>query len=292
MDRQDEAANKSRSTGLEIHEDAKDETPPGITRQEVEAGDQRSAELAEDELVAPREPAGAQTVNCSSHPVVNQSTLSARRVGVALHFTVSPFGSLPGVERLFNTPSFAASSNYGFDPVSLECRRWVPEDRKAWAQGAFNSAYVSIEIATFDLTRAQWLATPMFKTGRLAALVREISLRVGSPLRLVNPEGCIALAGITDHSRLECGNTHWDVGPGFPWDVFMKQVREGVRTPALTTLERKLVAGARHPKGSGHTRRYWRRRLSSQIFWLEHSPKQPRQAARLKILRRVYRATA
>lgn len=288
----EKALEDEKAAGVDIHEDAKDETPPGVTRDDVEAGEQRTAELAEDELVAPREPAGAQTVNCANRFVVNQSSLSARRVGVAMHFTVSPFGSINAIHGLFNTPAFGASSNYGFELISLECQRWVPEDRKAWAQGAFNSAYVSIEIVTNDLTRSQWLSTPAFKTGRLAALVREISLRVGSPMKLVDPVGCVALPGITDHDRLECGNSHWDVGKGFPWDVFISQVRQGVKTPALSSLERKLVAAARKPKGTGHSSAYWRRRLSAQIAWLERSQKVERRARRLAILRRVRRGTA
>jgi hypothetical protein len=273
--------------GVGIHEDAKDETPPGITKEELEFGRERTATLAEDQLVEPRKLGGAETVSCPNRPVVNQSSLSQRRVGVALHFTVSPFGSINVIHRLFNTPSFGASSNYGFELISLECQRWVPENRKAWAQGAANSAYVSIEIISNNLTREQWLSTPAFKTGRLAALVREISLRNGTPLKLVDPVGCVWSPGITDHDRLECGNTHWDVGPGFPWDVFMKQVREGVKQFILTAKERKIVKGVRKPSGTGHSKRYWCRRLSSQTFWLNKATKVEDRTARLRILKRI-----
>jgi hypothetical protein len=278
-------------SGIGLHEDLKDETPPGVTEAELDYGRERSAQLAEDQLVEPREVGGAEQVNCINRFVVNQSALSQRRVGVALHFTVSPFGSINVIHRLFNTPSFGASSNYGFEPITMECQRWVPDDRKAWCQGAFNSAYNCIEIITNNLTRAQWLATPMFKTGRLAALVRQLSVKQGTPLKLVDPVGCVAVPGITDHDRFECGNTHWDVGPGFPWDVFMRQVREGVTQFVLTEKERKLVASARKPAGTGHSRRYWCRRISGQIFWLNGSPEVARRDARLRILKRVWRVT-
>lgn len=229
----------------DLHEDTKDETPPGISEKTLEAGREKTADIADEALGVPVEPAGAQAYSCPAAPVVNQSSLNGRRVGVALHFTVSNPGSLLAIRRLFNTSSFGASSNYGFELYSLKCQQWVPEGRKAWAQGAANSAYVSIEIISNDRSRASWLATPALQRGVLAALVRDIARRHGAPLKLVDPSGCNFTPGITDHNRLECGNTHWDVGGNFPWDVFMAQVRRGApaTNPAavLAPPERKAA---------------------------------------------------
>ena len=286
----EQRAQDEKAAGVAIHEDAKDETPPGVAPQEIEADQELAAQRAEDELKPGRPVGGAGAVACQNRPVVNQSALSSRRFGVAMHFTVSPFGSINTIRGLFNTPSFGASSNYGFELVSLECQRWVPENRKAWAQGAFNSAYVSIEIVTNDLSRSQWLATPAFKSGRLAQLVREISIRNGTPLKLVDPSGCAPLAGITDHDRLECGNSHWDVGAGFPWDAFMRQVRRGVAQPTLTQKERRVVARVRKPNGGGHSRRYWCNRLQSARRAITRGQKH-RRPARRAILARVHRGS-
>jgi N-acetyl-anhydromuramyl-L-alanine amidase AmpD len=211
----------------DLHEDTRDETPPGVRAATLQQGRIRTARLAEQQLARPERPAGAQAYSCQRAPVVNQSALSSRRVGVILHFTVSQPGSLDAIRGLFNRPSFGASSNYGFELFNLRCQQWVPEHRKAWAQGAANSAYVSIEIITNDRSRASWLATPALRRGVLAALVRDIARRHGAPLQLVDPVGCVFPPGITDHDRLECGNTHWDVGRNFPWDIFMRQVRAG-----------------------------------------------------------------
>ena len=286
----EKAAADERGEGVGIHEDAKDETPPGVSKDEIEFGKERTAQLAEEKLVPGKPVGGAGSVNCLDRPVVNQSSLSQRRVGVALHFTVSPFGSIGAIFRLFNTPSFGASSNYGFELITLECQRWVPENRKAWAQGAANSAYVSIEIVTNDLSRSQWLATPALKTGRLAQLVREISVRNGTPLKHVDPSGCVWTPGITDHDALECGNTHWDVGQGFPWDVFMKQVQRGVDQAKLTKVEQRIVAHVRKPKGSGHSQRYWCNRLRSARRAVARGQKH-RRPARRRILARVHRGS-
>lgn len=237
----------------DLHEDARDETPPGVDPADIEHGAVNTEAIAQSEMIPPAEPAGAQNYSCSQHPVVNQSGLTHRIIGVALHFTVSAAGSHEGVWRLFNTPSFGASSTFLWEPLTNLCWQLVPLDRKSWAQLTANSFYWSIEIVTNNLTRAQWLATPMIKQGKLAALVADLLHKAGAPPNLVDPVGCTFLPGVTDHSRLECGNTHWDVGPNFPWDVFMREVREhyygasytpacGARCQRANALRTKHVA--------------------------------------------------
>lgn len=232
----DELAEAARSKAdeagnIDVHEDTRDETPPGVSAAEIAAGKKATGQLADEILVKPEEPAGAQAYSCPAAYVRNQSGVQGRRVGTALHFTVSSPGSLPIIRQLFNTASFGASSNFGIE-LNGRCQTWVPKSRKAWAQGAANSAYFSIEIVTRDLTRKQWLAAPIIKRGILAALVRDLNRSVGAPLKHVNPSGCVWTPGIVDHDGLECGNSHWDVGKNFPWDVFIKQVRQGVEPTA------------------------------------------------------------
>jgi hypothetical protein len=223
----------------ELHEDAYDETPPGVSRDE-----------ADEALVTPpgvgpgKAPAGAQNYRCERHYVENAwnraagSTVSM----FVLHFTVSSPGSLQSIWRLFNTPSFAASSHLGLE-LDGECELWVPYTMKAGTQGAFNSASESVEIICCpktDLSRKEWLDTPIIRRGILANIVAD-RLRIrGLPARLVDPEGCTPKAGVTDHDRLECGNSHWDVGKNFPWDVFIPQVRRfySGKDPRTTRIKR------------------------------------------------------
>jgi N-acetyl-anhydromuramyl-L-alanine amidase AmpD len=220
---------------VDLHEDARDETPPGVPAGALQAGRAFEERQATTQLTNPAPPVGAQNYSCRAHPVGNQSALTQSRVGVALHFTVG--GTIESVWRLFDTGSYGASSNYGIS-LTGRCEQWVPDGRKAWAQLAANSAYISIEITTNDLTRAQWLAAPVIKHGILASLVRDKLRAIGAPAKLVDPVGCNWTAGVTDHSRLECGNTHWDVGKNFPWDVFMRQVRSGSAKTPLTTAQK------------------------------------------------------
>jgi N-acetyl-anhydromuramyl-L-alanine amidase AmpD len=247
----DEQAEARRSApdlkgNIDLHEDTRDETPPGVSAAEIKAGQEATAALAKDEGVhAPEPVGGAQSYSCPNSIVRNQSALSGPRVGTALHFTVSSPGSGPAVIRLFDTPSFGASSNKLIE-LTGKCWTLVPNDRKAWAQLTANSAYYSIEIVTNDLSRAQWLAAPIIKNGTLAAIVRDLNRSIGAPLRLVDPVGCVFTPGITDHNRLECGNTHWDVGNNFPWDVFIKQVQAGPVSTCDTKCKRAKDLKARH----------------------------------------------
>jgi hypothetical protein len=208
----------------ELHEDARDETPVGVDRSEAD-----EALVTPDGVGKPKPAGGAQNYRCERNYVVNFSNRAAgTKVSMfPLHFTVSRPGSLASIRSLFNTPSFGASSTFGLE-LDGECEQWVPFDKKPWTQGAFNSVSESVEIVCCnagELSRSEWLAAPIIKRGILANIVADRLRARGLPPRLVDPVGCTPKAGVTDHDRLECGNSHWDVGKNFPWDVFMRQVR-------------------------------------------------------------------
>lgn len=199
-----------------------DATPPGITPEMAD-----DAIVTPPGLVAPQPPAGAQNYRCDNRPVVNQSDRApGTKVSMfVLHIAVAPPGALNGIHNLFNTGSSKVSSNLGLEPLTGECEQWVPFSKKPWTQGAFNSVSESVEIITYLMTRKQWLDTKIIKDGILASIVRDRLRARGLPFKLVDPVGCTPKAGVTDHNRLECGNNHVDVGSGFPWDVFMKQLK-------------------------------------------------------------------
>lgn len=245
----------------DVHEDTKDERPPGVSAEEAEQAEQTPPGLDRPE---PQQ-GGAQAYSCPRRYVRNYSSRGGARTSMlVLHFTVSAPGSLDAIRNLFNTPSFGASSTYGVE-LSGRCEQWVPYDGKPWTNGAFNPVTETWEIVTFNLTREQWLNAPIIRDGLLAAHVRDRARALGIPLRLVNPEGCTPIAGITDHDRLECGNLHWDVGDNFPWKVFLRQVRAGVKP--ISDEQRKrcrelngLRAIARDPQRSLTDRQRKRRR--------------------------------
>lgn len=237
----DGAGHKTRTVKVSVGKQTqpevnlRDSTPPGVTPEEA-----ADALVTPPGLVAPQPPAGAQNYRCDRRYVRNYSDRSpgTHVVQLVLHITVSDPGTLNAIHALFDNPSSSASSTYGVE-LSGECEQWVPNAKKAWTQGAFNSVSESWEIITKLRSRQAWLDSPLIKKGILASMVRDRARARGIPLRLVDPVGCTPKAGITDHDRLECGNNHVDVGSGFPWDVFMRQVR------ASEVKADKLVAARR-----------------------------------------------
>jgi len=204
----------------------------------------------------PQPVAGAQNYSCKWKPVVNFSNRTAQNVQFVVHETVSRPGTINAIWRLFNTPSFGASSHYIME-VSGKCLQIVALGKKSWTQGPFNSASTSVEIvAPSGSTRAWWMKQPIIKRGILASLIRDNLKRMGSPLRWVDPVGCNPKAGWTDHEHLECGNNHCDVTgcDEFPREVVQAQIVAGVTNP--------IVVSYPNVPNFGRKRRAWCDRLA------------------------------
>lgn len=266
-DQQQESS--ERPAGPAEHQDAKDETPPGVSEDDVE-----QIETSDPAGIGPPRPlGGAQLLSCTTHLVQNFSTrATGSKVSMpVVHYTVSSPGTLDAIRNLFNTPSFGASSHDLLEP-SGRCVHIVPYDKKAWTQGAFNSVADSVEIicCTSDPSRSWWRAQPIIAKSLLASWIVDRLRARGLPPKLVNPEGCTPLAGYTDHRRLECGNTHTDVGANFPWDIVGEQVRTLYQT-ASTVLVWRAVAGAVLVQ---------RPRYRAVIGWLRDHPRRVARAER------------
>jgi hypothetical protein len=130
------------------------------------------------------------------------------------HLTVSRnvagTGDVNGIWNFFARDATDASSNYIIDAEG-NCIYAVAEDAKAWTQGSFNPTSISIEFIHFSTTdpNEKWTDAQLKKGAMVFA---DASKRHGIPIRLVNPSGCTTISGVTDHDRLECGNSHVDVG--------------------------------------------------------------------------------
>ncbi len=79
-------------------------------------------------------------------------------------------------------------------------------------------------------TAADWAApAAQAMLARSAALVAGACARHGIPLvRLDAPALCRGERGITGHvdvSHAWNGSDHWDPGPAFPWESYLKMVR-------------------------------------------------------------------
>jgi hypothetical protein len=203
----------------DLHEDMRDESPgkPGLSNPPA------ATKTIPKDIGPPVDLGGAQIYSCPDRYVRNYSARTQKAVMFVLHYTVSVPGSFDAIRRLFDTSSFAASSDFLME-LAGRCGRLVPPNGKAWTQLSFNGPSRSVEIVSYDMTRGQWLNAPIVKKGILAQLVADNLKQMGAPPRFVDPVGCTPQGGFTDHEHLECGNNHTDVGKHFPWDVFKQQV--------------------------------------------------------------------
>jgi len=227
----------------------KDSTPEDVPDRKLDAGADRTDEIAED--LDPRPVGGAQNYSCRQDfsGGVYSSRNGASPTEFVLHYTVSPNRPGPsdvlGILNYFES-SRVASSTYIID-FEGNCVQMVPFSEKPWTQGAANPYAVSVEIiATGRETTAEWLASPLIRKGILASLTRDNLRRMGAPLRYVDPVGCVFPPGYTDHDSIECGNNHTDVSPAFPFATFQRQLVQGVRPAVIgaryfTPVEKRLT---------------------------------------------------
>lgn len=222
-------------------------------------------------------------------PVNYSSRNGARATWFVLHYTVSfnvfGWGDVNSIVALFSNSARQASSNFVIDAEG-HCAYIVPIEAKAWTQAGGNPWSISVEVIAFGnepgyLADAGW--------AKLRSVARQVHNRTGIPLtRGAVSSSCTPVrSGIVQHKDFGlCGGGHVDITP-FSIDAAVRKL--GAPATVLTALELKIVHGVRHPKGTGHSRRYWCHRLASQIFWLAHSPDVPRHDRRYAILRRVWR---
>jgi N-acetyl-anhydromuramyl-L-alanine amidase AmpD len=232
-------ANAHDQQAGDVHVALENEAPPGSPLfQDPEAQAKallRAQEEAEkgtsgpDEIEDPQTLAEPEQRGCRSGPwVVNKSSRNGTRPAELIaHLTVSRnisgWGDVNAIVAWFNNPRSQASSNYVIDGEG-NCAYIVNEAYKAWTQGFFNPWSISIEFIHYSTTDAKE-AWPEKQIRKGALVFAGASKRWGIPLKLVNPDGCNVVAGITDHDRLECGNSHVDVGPRFPMTRFVSLTR-------------------------------------------------------------------
>jgi hypothetical protein len=258
----------------------RDETPPDVPKSELHQGEAKTRSLGKQLPDQPQPVGGAQGFSVrkdfSGH-VYSDFPTGVKPTEFCVHYTVSPniagWGDVLSIQSLFKRTMAASATFIGdFEAHFLQM---VPLDHKAWTQGTFNpKCRASIElIATGRETRAQWLASPLFKRAKLAALVSDVMKRYGIPRRFVDPSGCVAPPGWTDHNHIECGNDHLDVSPvcafnnavtghplypsfhpagctGFPFDVFRRQLADAARF-AVSKLDQLRCSRLNHWRKAG-----------------------------------------
>ncbi len=231
------------STPKEIKQ-LQDPVPDDIPKPVIERANQRADRLADQaDLPAKPQPipGGAQGYSCRTR--INSRGYGAFRTQVhefVEHYTVSHnipgWGDVYAIANYLNGVGLGATYVIDFEGHCLQIN---PVNRNPYTQGWFNQYAESVEIIAYgNETTAQWMASPLIKNGILASLTRDRLKARKLPLRFVDPVGCNAPLGWTDHLHLECGNDHHDVGPNFPYAFFARQVALTPRV-AITKSDRK-----------------------------------------------------
>jgi hypothetical protein len=259
--------------GLDDHQGERNETPPGVTPAQLEAGRQQQERLAQNDQLPTVSPFTAPSERgCTTALVRNYSTRRGVKPRIfVLHYTVSPnrpgIGDVNAVVNLFNTPSFAASSNYVIDREG-NCKYIVRESDKAWAQAAANSLAISVEVINSG-------REPSYISGagltKLATVMADATKRWSIPLQIGAVSGCtVTRAGIVTHQMLgACGGGHVDI------------------SPYGTSVVEQVIAAAKRVRGGGSakpvtsTDRVTCRKLN---WWRTHG--RPHGAAEANAVRR------
>ncbi len=107
----------------------------------------------------------------------------------------------------------------------------VDTDLASWSAKGANHRSINLAFgySTASWTREQWIANARNAIRIAAWLAVQDCRKYGIPL-VVNSPPYRKTAGISDHKFAtvmlpQTGNTHTDVGPGFPWDLFAADVK-------------------------------------------------------------------
>ena len=158
----------------------------------------------------------------------NQSRDGAPVLWITIHTSQGFLGRPNDLYHYFDTVRTGSSHACADDNGIYE---WIPYDRAAWTLRNGNNYSDNLEmLAMAEWTREQWLQHPnMIRNAARWAANRCIARNI-TPRRLSDAQVAgRATKGIIDHAtytRATHDGTHWDVGLGFPWDVFMSHVFE------------------------------------------------------------------
>lgn len=118
---------------------------------------------------------------------------------------------------------------------------FVDYGKASWTLRSGNAVSDNIELcALAKWTRTDWLARPKLIEAAAVWLARRHRARPHIPLVKLTPAQVRAgMSGVIGHNDWTVGmkdGTHWDPGPGFPWDLVLKranQLAAGQQLPPL-----------------------------------------------------------
>lgn len=150
---------------------------------------------------------------------------------IVIHSAECPkkHGAAKGVANYFATTDVAASAHFTCD--NEEIIQSVQVEDTAWAAKHANANGVSLEHAGYaKQTEAEWLdeygkAMLELSAKLCATICWKYSLPAARALFASSTNPIVIKPGICGHVDVPLRGTHWDPGPGFPFDYYLKRVQ-------------------------------------------------------------------
>jgi len=159
----------------------------------------------------------------------SSSRNGARVIWVAVH-TAEGIRKASDLKAYFDRSTNSSAHACADDNVLLD--HCVPYDRAAWTLRRGNPISDNLELCGFaKWTRDEWLTHHKGMLNHAAAWIRSRCVARGIPIRKIGPaevaKNQSGVFGHVDYTNGKRDGTHWDPGPGFPWDYVINRAAGG-----------------------------------------------------------------
>jgi hypothetical protein len=169
-------------------------------------------------------PAAYAVTNMMTGAYGNYDLADRERDGLDIRYIVihTTEVSYDGTITIFQDPKRAASAHYLVRSRDGHLAKFVSPDHVAWHAGNwyFNMHSVGIEHEAYSADEGRWFSDALYETS--AALVRHLAARYDIPLDRDHIIGHDEIPGLT---MARTPAMHWDPGPYWDWNRFMRMVR-------------------------------------------------------------------
>lgn len=159
----------------------------------------------------------------------SSSRYGARVIWITVH-TAEGIRKASDLKAFFDRSTNSSAHAVADDSTLLD--NLVPYDRAAWTLRNGNARSDNLELCGFaKWSRDEWLNNHQGMLNNAAIWIRNRCRARGIPIRKLSAaEVAAGKAGVIGHVDYTNGTgdgTHWDPGPGFPWDVVIARAAGG-----------------------------------------------------------------